>query len=86
MDIFGTKKNFETEALEARVVAQEERIRVLEAAMHTLVDLERQNGCPHSSHGNTGGRGGNPIAALEPFVTHRDIITGRTTRPGVGSQ
>lgn len=74
--IGGTKEaDPEVEALTARV-------QQLERALHTLIDLELKSSCAQSTRG--GSRGGDPLPALEPFVTRRDPMRGQVTKRGVG--
>lgn len=79
MNWLGTKTEPDTETAELRA-----RIAQLEAAVHTLVGLEILSNCPQSSRG--GARGGDPLPALEPFVTRRDFQGARVTKRGVGDQ
>ena len=58
------------------------RVAQLEAAVHTLVAVGRQNGSPLAAWMRT--PYGDPLPGLQPFVTQYDMITGHPTRVGVG--
>lgn len=75
-------------SLEATIQRQDTDIRQLQAAMHKLIGLEMDSGCPQSTHGGArSAMNGSPLPAFEPFITRYDLMgSGKVTKLGVGDR